>query len=129
MEYALSDKSGQLPGKSIVFAITHKHAMRLAETFNEMYPQYDGKLVQVIDSKMERADKLLNKFKKESLPRIAISVDMLDTGVDIPDLVNLAFMKPVNSNIKFWQMIEEETAVTETCKHLTGCPAKRRIDF
>ncbi len=117
MEYALSDKSGQLPGKSIVFAITHNHAMRLAETFNEMYPQYEGKLVQVIDSKMERADKLLNKFKKESLLRIAISVDMLDTGVDIPELVNLAFMKPVNSNIKFWQMIGRGTRNDESCKH------------
>jgi type I restriction enzyme R subunit len=129
MEYALSDKSGQLPGKSIVFAITHKHAMRLAETFNDMYPQYEGKLVQVIDSKMERADKLLNKFKKESLPRIAISVDMLDTGVDIPELVNLAFMKPVNSNIKFWQMIGRGTRNNEACKHFDWLPGGKKERF
>jgi type I restriction enzyme R subunit len=129
MEYALSDKSGQLPGKSIIFAITHKHAMRLAEIFNEMYPQYDGKLVQVIDSKMERADKLLNKFKKESLPRIAISVDMLDTGIDIPELVNLAFMKPVNSNIKFWQMIGRGTRSNETCKHFDWLPNGKKERF
>ncbi len=129
MEYALSDKSGQLPGKSIVFAITHKHAMRLAETFNDMYPQYEGKLVQVIDSKMERADKLLNKFKKESLPRIAISVDMLDTGVDIPELVNLAFMKPVNSNIKFWQMIGRGTRNNEACKHFDWLPGGKKEKF
>jgi type I restriction enzyme R subunit len=96
--------------------------MRLAETFNEMYPQYEGKLVQVIDSKMERADKLLNKFKKENLPRIAISVDMLDTGVDIPEIVNLAFMKPVNSNIKFWQMIGRGTRNNESCKHFDWLP-------
>jgi type I restriction enzyme R subunit len=129
MEYALSDKSGQLPGKSIVFAITHNHAMRLAETFNEMYPQYEGKLVQVIDSKMERADKLLNKFKKENLPRIAISVDMLDTGVDIPELVNLAFMKPVNSNIKFWQMIGRGTRNNESCKHFDWLPNGKKERF
>jgi len=129
MEYALSDKSGQLPGKSIVFAITHKHAMRLAETFNDMYPQYEGKLVQVIDSKMERADKLLNKFKKESLPRIAISVDMLDTGVDIPELVNLAFMKPVSSNIKFWQMIGRGTRNNEACKHFDWLPGGKKEKF
>jgi type I restriction enzyme R subunit len=129
MEYALSDKSGQLPGKSIVFAITHNHAMRLAETFNEMYPQYEGKIVQVIDSKMERADKLLNKFKKESLPRIAISVDMLDTGVDIPEIVNLAFMKPVNSNIKFWQMIGRGTRNNETCKHFDWLPNGKKERF
>jgi len=129
MEYAFKDKSGQLPGKTIVFAITHKHALRLAETFNEMYPQYEGKVVQVIDSKMERADKLLTKFKKESLPRIAISVDMLDTGVDIPEIVNLAFMKPVNSNIKFWQMIGRGTRNNETCKHFDWLPDGKKDRF
>ncbi len=129
MEYALTDKSGQLPGKSIVFAITHKHAMRLAETFNEMYPQYEGKLVQVIDSRMERAERLLVKFKKESLPRIAISVDMLDTGVDIPELVNLAFMKPVNSGIKFWQMIGRGTRSNEACSHFDWLPNGRKERF
>lgn len=129
MEYALTDKSGQLPGKSIVFAITHKHAMRLAETFNEMYPHYGGKLVQVIDSKMERAERLLDKFKKESLPRIAISVDMLDTGVDIPELVNLAFMKPVNSNIKFWQMIGRGTRSNEACEHFDWLPDGKKERF
>lgn len=129
MEYALTDKSGQLPGKSIVFAITHKHAMRLAETFNEMYPHHEGKLVQVIDSKMERADKLLNKFKKDSLPRIAISVDMLDTGVDIPELVNLAFMKPVNSNIKFWQMIGRGTRSNEACRNSDWLPNGKKERF
>jgi len=129
MEYALLDKSGQFSGKSIVFAITHKHPIRLAETFNEMYPQYEGRLIQVIDSKMERADKLLNKFKNESLPRIAISVDMLDTGVDIPELVNLAFMKPVNSNIKFWQMIGRGTRNNESCKHFDWLPNGKKERF
>ncbi len=128
MDICLKDKSGQYPGKTIVFAITHNHAMRLAETFNEMYPQYPN-LIQVIDSKMERADTLLEKFKKESMPRIAISVDMLDTGVDIPEIVNLAFMKPVNSQIKFWQMIGRGTRNHEACKVYDWLPNGKKESF
>ena len=128
MDYCLKDKTGQYPGKSIIFAVTHKHAMRLAETFNEMYPQYPN-LVQVIDSKMERADILLDKFKKENMPRIAISVDMLDTGVDIPEVVNLAFMKPVGSQIKFWQMIGRGTRNHEACKVYDWLPNGKKENF
>ena len=128
MDNCLKDKSGQYPGKTIVFAVTHNHAMRLAETFNEMYPQYPN-LIQVIDSKMERADTLLEKFKKESMPRIAISVDMLDTGVDIPEIVNLAFMKPVNSQIKFWQMIGRGTRNNEACKVYDWLPNGKKENF
>lgn len=128
MDNCLKDKSGQYPGKSIVFAVTHNHAMRLAETFNEMFPQYPN-LIQVIDSKMERADRLLEKFKKESMPRIAISVDMLDTGVDIPEIVNLAFMKPVNSQIKFWQMIGRGTRNHEACKVYDWLPEGKKENF
>lgn len=128
MDNCLKDKSGQYPGKSIIFAVTHNHAMRLAETFNEMFPQYPS-LVQVIDSKMERADTLLEKFKKESMPRIAISVDMLDTGVDIPEVVNLAFMKPVGSQIKFWQMIGRGTRNHEACKFYDWLPEGKKDNF
>lgn len=128
MDNCLKDKSGQYPGKTIVFAITHNHAMRLAETFNEMFPQYPN-LVQVIDSKMERADTLLEKFKKENMPRIAISVDMLDTGVDIPEIVNLVFMKPVNSQIKFWQMIGRGTRSHEACKIYEWLPNGEKENF
>ncbi|OGU73484.1 MAG: type I restriction endonuclease, partial [Ignavibacteria bacterium RBG_16_34_14] len=128
MDNCLKDKSGQYPGKTIIFAVTHNHAMRLAETFNEMYPQYPN-LIQVIDSKMERADVLLEKFKKENMPRIAISVDMLDTGVDIPEIVNLAFMKPVNSQIKFWQMIGRGTRNHEACKVYDWLPNGKKESF
>ena len=128
MDNCLKDKSGQYPGKTIVFAVTHNHAMRLSETFNEMFPQYPN-LVQVIDSKMERADVLLEKFKKEDMPRIAISVDMLDTGVDIPEIVNLAFMKPVNSQIKFWQMIGRGTRSHEACKVYDWLPNGKKESF
>jgi type I restriction enzyme R subunit len=128
MDNCLKDKSGQYPGKTIVFAVTHNHAMRLSETFNQMFPQYPN-LVQVIDSKMERADVLLEKFKKEDMPRIAISVDMLDTGVDIPEIVNLAFMKPVNSQIKFWQMIGRGTRSHEACKVYDWLPNSIKESF
>jgi type I restriction enzyme R subunit len=129
IDVCYKDSSGQLPGKSIIFAITHRHAIRLAETFNEMYPEYGGKLVQVIDSKMERARALLDKFKKQDLPRIAISVDMLDTGVDIPEITNLAFMKPVNSQIKFWQMIGRGTRSNDTCSHFEWLPGGHKDEF
>ncbi|NUN09211.1 MAG: DEAD/DEAH box helicase family protein [Ignavibacteriaceae bacterium] len=128
MDNCIMDKSGQLPGKTIVFAVTHNHAMRLMETFNEMYPQYP-ELVQVIDSKMERAPRLLEKFKKENYPRIALSVDMLDTGVDLPEIVNLAFMKPVASQIKFWQMIGRGTRNDEACKVRDWLPNGRKENF
>ena len=129
MQFCLKDATGQLPGKTIVFAITHNHATRLADAFNDMYPEYGGKLVQVITSKMERAPSLLSNFKKDDLPRIAISVDMLDTGVDFPEIVNLAFMKPVNSQIKFWQMIGRGTRSQEACKRLEWLPNREKDKF
>lgn len=129
MDVCLKDAAGQLPGKSIVFAITHQHALRLEETFNEMYPEYGGRLVQVITSKMERPRSLIRKFKTEGFPRIAISVDMLDTGFDFPEVVNLGFMKPVNSQIKFWQMIGRGTRNHETCRKYDWLPNRNKERF
>ncbi|HYV94985.1 MAG TPA: DEAD/DEAH box helicase family protein [Chitinophagales bacterium] len=129
MDVCYKDASGQLPAKTILFAVTHKHAMRLQETFNEMYPEHRGLLARVIDSKTERAKDLLDQFKKQDFPRIAISVDMLDTGVDIPEVMNLAFMKPVNSQIKFWQMIGRGTRSFEACKHLEWLPENGKDNF
>jgi type I restriction enzyme R subunit len=117
MQVCYKDQSGQLPGKTIVFALTQSHAMRLAERFEEMYPQYPN-LVQVITSKMERTDDLIENFKQNDMPRIAISVDLMDTGVDAPEVVNLVFMKPVQSQIKLTQMIGRGTRNQEACKHL-----------
>ncbi|MGB2868628.1 MAG: DEAD/DEAH box helicase family protein [Bacteroidota bacterium] len=129
MDVCYKDATGQYPGKSIIFAVTHQHAMRLSEAFEEMYPEFQGKLVQVIDSKMERARDLLANFKKQDMPRIAISVDMLDTGVDIPEVTNLAFMKPVNSQIKFWQMIGRGTRCNEACRHFEWLPSGKKEEF
>lgn len=129
MDVCYKDATSQYPGKSIIFAVTHQHAMRLSEAFEEMYPEFQGKLVQVIDSKMERARDLLANFKKQDMPRIAISVDMLDTGVDIPEVTNLAFMKPVNSQIKFWQMIGRGTRCNEACRQFEWLPEGKKEEF
>lgn len=123
------DSLGQLPAKTIVFAITQKHAFRLEEAFNEMYPEHKAQLARVITSGVERASDLLAKFKKEDFPRIAISVDMLDTGVDVPEVMNLIFMKPVGSQIKFWQMIGRGTRSLEACNHLQWLPERKKDNF
>jgi type I restriction enzyme R subunit len=134
MEVCLKDQSGQLPGKTIVFAMTKAHAHRIAEVFEEMYPQFVG-LIQVITSTTERVrdgsygDGLINKFKKNNLPRIAISVDMLDTGIDVPEVVNLIFMKPVQSRIKLWQMIGRGTRNHESCRFYDRLPDGRKTEF
>lgn len=129
MDVCYKDQGGQLPAKTIIFAITQKHALRLEEAFNEMYPEYKGQLARVITSGVERAADLLNKFKKDDFPRIAISVDMLDTGVDVPEVMNLAFMKPVGSQIKFWQMIGRGTRSLEACTHLQWLPERKKDNF
>jgi type I restriction enzyme, R subunit len=134
MEVCLKDQSGQLPGKTIVFAMTKAHAHRIAEIFEEMYPQFVG-LIQVITSTTERVrdgsygDGLINKFKKNDLPWIAISVDMLDTGIDVPEVVNLIFMKPVQSRIKLWQMIGRGTRNHETCRYYDRLPEGKKTEF
>jgi type I restriction enzyme, R subunit len=134
METCLKDQSGQLPGKTIVFAMTKKHAHRIAEVFEEMYPQHVG-VTQVITSTTERVrdgsygDGLITKFKKNNLARIAISVDMLDTGIDVPEVVNLVFMKPVQSRIKLWQMIGRGTRNQQACKYLDRLPDGKKTEF
>jgi type I restriction enzyme, R subunit len=99
-----------LPHKTIFFAVSHAHAVRLLESFNRLYPEFQRQgAAEVIDSHMERADATLNDFKFKQMPRVAISVDMLDTGVDVPAIQNLVFAKPVFSRVKFWQMIGRGT--------------------
>lgn len=112
MEKSIKDSTGTLPGKTIIFAITHKHAHRIWETFNKLEPALMAKgFAKIIDSQVERVDpqELINDFENKDFPRVAISVDMLDTGVDVREIVNLVFAKPVLSKIKFWQMIGRGT--------------------
>lgn len=116
MENGIRDASGQLLGKSIIFARNHQHAVLMAQLFDEMYPQFGGKFCQVIDNYDPRAEQLIDDFKGEGANddlTIAISVDMLDTGIDIPDILNLVFARPVKSPVKFWQMIGRGTRLCE----------------
>jgi len=135
LEVCLRDASGQYPGKTIVFALTQAHALRLQEVFDEMYPQWPD-LCRVITYQSEYRGQLMNHFKNEELPRIAISVDMLDTGVDIPECVNLVFMKEVQSRIKLEQMLGRGTRSQAACRehllHLLPPGGKQKflvIDF
>ena len=134
MDACIKDKSGQIPGKTIVFALTQTHAARLRDEFEKMYPQHVG-MVQLIHSDVERVhdgpwgDGLIKKFKKDDQPRIAVSVDMLDTGIDVPEVVNLVFMKPVQSGIKLWQMIGRGTRSDETCKFRDRLPEGGKTGF
>jgi type I restriction enzyme R subunit len=126
MEHGLRDGDGQLPGKTIVFARKIDHARLLAELFDEMYPQFAGKFCRVIHSDEPRAEELIDQFKEpQGDLRIAISVDMLDTGIDVPEVVNLVLAKPVKSKVKFWQMIGRGTRL---CKDLFG-PGKDKSEF
>lgn len=110
MDVSIKDSVGTLPSKTIIFAMSHKHAIELYQSFNRLYPDIQRRgLAKVIDSHMERAEKTLDDFKNRDFPRVAISVDMLDTGIDVPAIRNLVFAKPVFSQVKFWQMIGRGT--------------------
>ena len=110
-------KVGDHIGKTIIFAKSKGHANLLDSLFNEMYPQYKGKLTAVIYSGVKDKERLIEDFKNEEFPRIAISVDLLDTGIDVPEIVNLVFAKPIYSKVKFWQMIGRGT---RRCDNLFG---------
>ena len=127
MERGIRDGTDQFPGKSIVFARNHQHAMLLRELFDEMYPQYGGRFCQVIDNYDPRAEQLIDDFKgmgKNEDLMIAISVDMLDTGIDVPEVLNLVFAKPLRSPVKFWQMIGRGTRL---CPDLFGPGKDKRV--
>lgn len=110
MDNCRRDSAEALPAKTIFFAMSHKHAVGIFESFNRLYPNLQAQgFAQIIDSHMERTDKLVDDFKRKDMPRIAISVDMLDTGIDVPSIQNLVFAKPVFSQVKFWQMIGRGT--------------------
>lgn len=116
MEHGIKVEGGDKLAKTIVFARSHKHAKFIEERFNKQYPGYKGEFLKVIDFHEEYRFDLLNKFKeKTKMPQIAVSVDMLDTGIDVPEVCNLVFFKPVRSSAKFWQMIGRGTRL---CKDL-----------
>ena len=101
---------GDRLGKTIVFAKSRLHARFIYERFNKHYPEYKGDFARVITHAEAYAQDLIDKFSEtESSPHIAISVDMLDTGIDVPDVVNMVFFKPIRSKTKFWQMVGRGT--------------------
>lgn len=127
MEEAIKDASGVLPGKTIFFCATKAHARRMEEIFDKLYPQYHGELAKVLvsdDPRVYGKGGLLDQFTHNDMPRIAISVDMLDTGIDVREIVNLVFAKPVYSYTKFWQMVGRGTRLLETSKPKPWCLEK-----
>jgi len=113
-------------GKTIIFARNHEHANFIKKRFRASYPQYHDTFAEIIDNYAQDAERLIDLFKEPTeFPQIAISVDMLDTGIDIPEVVNLVFFKPVFSSSKFWQMLGRGTRL---CKDLYG-PDNDKQDF
>ncbi|WP_346936023.1 DEAD/DEAH box helicase family protein [Clostridium sp.] len=105
-------------GKTIIFAKNSRHAKAIVDRFNTIYPEYGGSFAKVIDYSTNYVETLIDDFSdKNKLPQIAVSVDMLDTGIDIPEILNLVFFKKVRSKTKFWQMIGRGTRL---CPDLLG---------
>ncbi len=108
--------NGERLGKSIIFAADHDHAEKIVRTFKEVYPDKGDDFCQLVDYSVSKAGTIIDDFKMSAKePVIAVSVDMLDTGIDVPEVLNLVFFKRVFSVIKFWQMIGRGTRV---CKDL-----------
>ena len=118
MEHGHKVDGGDRLAKTIVFARNHDHAKFIEERFNLHYPHYAGHFARVIDNYEKYNETLLDDFsQRDKSPHLAISVDMLDTGIDVPEVANLVFFKPVYSKIKFWQMIGRGTRL---CPNLHG---------
>ena len=114
MENGLKVQSGERIGKTIIFAYNHRHAEMIVERFNTLYPEYGAEFCALIDNYVTYSKDLIDKFEiRDGNPQIAVSVDMLDTGIDVPDILNLVFFKVVKSKIKFMQMIGRGTRLSK----------------
>ncbi|HCN47271.1 MAG TPA: restriction endonuclease subunit R [Pseudomonas sp.] len=126
MERGHKVAGGDRLGKTIIFAKNNAHAAFIAERFDENYPDRKGAFARIITYKTEYAQSLIDDFSiKDKAPHIAISVDMLDTGIDVPEVVNLVFFKIVRSKAKFWQMVGRGTRLSP---NLYG-PGQNKEDF
>ena len=113
MENGLKVQYGERIGKTIIFACNHRHAELIVERFNKLYPEYGAEFCALIDNYVTYSQDLINRFEvRDADPQIAVSVDMLDTGIDVPDVLNLVFFKVVKSKIKFMQMIGRGTRLS-----------------
>lgn len=118
MEKGLKIEGGDKLGKTIIFAKNSLHAQAIVERFHTLFPECGGDFIKQIDYSIKYCDSLIDEFSaKEKMPQIAVSVDMLDTGIDIPEILNLVFFKKVRSYAKFWQMIGRGTRL---CPNLLG---------
>ena len=126
MTHGLHVADGERIGKTIVFAKNHDHAQFIVDRFDINYPHLKGSFARVIDHQTEHSHSLLDDFyQQDKSPHIAVSVDMLDTGIDVPQVVNLVFFKIVRSKAKFWQMIGRGTRL---CPDLFG-PGRHKEFF
>lgn len=118
MRNGIKVAGGDRLGKTIIFAKNSKHAQFIVDRFNLNYPHYKGEFAKLIDYSVSYAQSLIDDFsEKDKFPHIAVSVDMLDTGIDVPEVVNLVFFKIVRSKTKFWQMVGRGTRL---CPDLFG---------
>ena len=118
MEKGLKIEGGDKLGKTIIFAKNSLHAQAIVERFQKLFPECGGDFIKRIDYSIKYSDSLIDEFStREKMPQIAVSVDMLDTGIDIPEILNLVFFKKVKSYAKFWQMIGRGTRL---CPDLLG---------
>lgn len=120
MSQGIKIEGGDKIGKSIIFAKNHRHALFIAERFDILFPHLKGGFLQVIDNQVDYAQDLIDSFSDPAkMPQIAVSVDMLDTGIDVPEILNLVIFKIVRSSSKFWQMIGRGTRL---CPGIFGIP-------
>ncbi|WP_262711121.1 type I restriction-modification enzyme R subunit C-terminal domain-containing protein [Pedobacter frigidisoli] len=110
MDTGLKVNNGDTIGKTIIFAKNQSHARFIETCFNKMYPSLKGKFLEVVTHSSDQPEETINLFKQANkLPQIVVSVDMLDTGIDVPEILNLVFFKPVRSSAKYWQMVGRGT--------------------
>jgi type I restriction enzyme R subunit len=116
--HGIKVSGGDRLGKTIIFAKNHAHAEFIRERFDKAFPEFKGEFARVVDYEVNYVQSLIDDFAtKDKTPHIAISVDMLDTGIDIPEIVNLVFFKIIRSKTKFFQMLGRGTAFTERQIH------------
>lgn len=126
MTNGLKINCGEDVGKTIIFAYNHKHAERIVERFRALYPERGADYCQLIDNQVKHHSAIIADFRvAEKMPQIAVSVDMLDTGIDVPEILNLVFFKIVKSKIKFDQMIGRGTRM---CQDIFG-PNQNKKEF
>ncbi len=126
MENGLKINGGDTIGKTIIFAHRHKHAEMIVERFKKLYPSLGDDFCQLIDNQVNYAQSIIDTFEvRGKMPQIAVSVDMLDTGIDVPDILNLVFFKQVHSKIKFLQMLGRGTRTSEEIFDEGNTPEER----